>query len=92
VTKVSAGFCQKLRQLGFLATYDSSGGGSGARRCPACGSRSVRERPERTTQGYRRFRCRCGKPFNERSAGALNKGSIRAMSSPSWCSGDCVTS
>ena len=42
-------------------------------RCPACGSRSVRERPERTTQGYRRFRCRCGKQFNERSAGALNK-------------------
>src|SRR5215475_3144080 len=42
-------------------------------RCPACGSRSIRERPERTTQGYRRFRCRCGKQFNERSAGALNK-------------------
>src|SRR5579863_1806085 len=42
-------------------------------RCPACGSRSVRERLERTTQGYRRFRCRCGKQFNERSAGALNK-------------------
>src|SRR5579872_3357156 len=42
-------------------------------RCPACGSRSIRERPERTTQGYRRFRCRCGKQFNERSAGVLNK-------------------
>ena len=42
-------------------------------RCPACGSRSIRERPERTTQGYRRFRCQCGKQFNERSAGVLNK-------------------
>ena len=42
-------------------------------RCPACGSTSIRERPERTAQGYRRFRCRCGKQFNERSAGVLNK-------------------
>ena len=42
-------------------------------RCPVCGSRSIRERPERTAQGYRRFRCRCGKQFNERSAGVLNK-------------------
>src|SRR3974390_3015607 len=42
-------------------------------RCPACDSRSIRERPERTTQGYRRFRCRCGKQFNERSAGLLNR-------------------
>jgi transposase-like protein len=41
--------------------------------CPTCGSRSIRERPERTAQGYRRFRCRCGKQFNERSAGVLNK-------------------
>ena len=32
-----------------------------------------RERPDRTTQGYRRFRCRCGKQFNERSADVLNK-------------------
>jgi transposase len=32
------------------------------------------ERPERTAQGYRRFRCRdCGKQFNERSAGVLNR-------------------
>ena len=32
------------------------------------------ERPERTAQGYRRFRCReCGKQFNERSAGLLNR-------------------
>ena len=29
---------------------------------------------ERTTQGYRRFRCRaCGKQFNERSESALNR-------------------
>jgi transposase-like protein len=34
----------------------------------------VSERPERTAQGYRRFRCRtCGKPFNERSGGVLNR-------------------
>ena len=42
-------------------------------RCTACGSRSIRERSERTAQGYRRFRCRCGKQCNERSAGVLNK-------------------
>jgi transposase-like protein len=39
-----------------------------------CGSAAVSERPERTAQGYRRFRCRtCGKQFNERSGGALNR-------------------
>ena len=43
-------------------------------RCLACGSAGVTERPERTAQGYRRFRCRaCGKQFNERSAGQLNR-------------------
>jgi transposase-like protein len=36
--------------------------------CPACGSAAIRERPERTAQGYR-----CGKQFNERSASVLNK-------------------
>src|SRR5215210_6841473 len=42
--------------------------------CVCCGSAAVTERPERTTQGYRRFRCRsCGKQFNERSAGVLNR-------------------
>ncbi len=41
--------------------------------CVACGSAAVTERPERTAQGYRRFRCRdCGKGFNERSGGLLN--------------------
>ena len=40
-----------------------------------CGVRlaAVTERPERTAQGYRRFRCRdCGKQYNERSGGLLN--------------------
>ena len=41
--------------------------------CVASGSREVTERPERTAQGYRRFRCRtCSKQFNERSGTALN--------------------
>ncbi len=43
-------------------------------RCVECGSEAVTERPERTAQGYRRFRCRtCGKQFNERTGGLLNR-------------------
>ena len=43
-------------------------------RCVACSSAAVTERPERTAQGYRRFRCRqCGKQFNERSSTVLNR-------------------
>src|SRR6204780_4628427 len=43
-------------------------------RCIGCGSTAVSERSERTTQGYRRFRCRaCGKQFNERSETLLNR-------------------
>ena len=43
-------------------------------RCVECGCAAVTERPERTAQGYRRFRCRqCGKQFNERSGGLLNR-------------------
>jgi putative transposase len=43
-------------------------------RCMGCGSTAVSERPDRTTQGYRRFRCRaCTKQFNERSGGSLNR-------------------
>src|SRR5262250_939368 len=43
-------------------------------RCAACRSTAARHRSERTAQGYRRFRCgNCGKQFNERSAGVLNK-------------------
>jgi transposase-like protein len=42
--------------------------------CLKCGSAAVAERPERTAQGYRRFRCRaCGKQFNERTGGLLNR-------------------
>src|SRR3984893_9243480 len=42
--------------------------------CIGCGSAAVSERGECTAQGYRRFRCRaCGKQFNERSAGSLNR-------------------
>src|ERR1700739_298 len=42
--------------------------------CVGCGSAAVTERPDRTVQGYRRFRCRdCGKQFNERSTGVLNR-------------------
>ena len=40
----------------------------------ACGPAAVTERPERTARGYRRFRCRgCGKQYNERSGGLLNR-------------------
>src|SRR6202043_1369756 len=43
-------------------------------RCPACRSTAVRHRSERTAQGYRRYRCGdCGKQFNERSLGLLNR-------------------
>src|SRR6195952_1107288 len=42
--------------------------------CICCGAAAVTERPDRTAQGYRRFRCRdCGKQFKERSAGLLNR-------------------
>ena len=42
--------------------------------CIRCGSTAVTARPEVTAQGYRRFRCRdCGKQFNERSGGVLNR-------------------
>jgi hypothetical protein len=38
------------------------------------GSAAVSERSERAAQGYRRYRCRaCGKQFNERSDGVLNR-------------------
>ena len=42
--------------------------------CVACGSAVVTERRDRTAQGYRRFRCRtCGRGFNERSPGVLDR-------------------
>jgi putative transposase len=43
-------------------------------RCTECDAAEVSERPERAAQGYRRFRCRaCGKQFNERTGGILNR-------------------
>jgi transposase-like protein len=45
--------------------------------CVGCGSAAVTERPDPTAQGYRRFRCRdCGKQFDERSDGVLNRASL----------------
>ena len=42
--------------------------------CVCCGSKAVTERREVTARGYRRFRCRdCGRQFNERSNGVLNR-------------------
>ena len=42
--------------------------------CVCCGSAAVKERREVTARGYRRFRCRtCGRQFNERSSGVLNR-------------------
>ncbi|HTI82200.1 MAG TPA: IS6 family transposase [Acetobacteraceae bacterium] len=42
--------------------------------CIGCESQAITERPERTAQGYRRFRCRaCGKQFNERTGTLLNR-------------------
>jgi len=43
-------------------------------RCIGCSSAAVSERPGRTSQGYRRFRCRqCGKQYNERTGTVLNR-------------------
>jgi putative transposase len=43
-------------------------------RCIEGDTEEVSERPERTARGYRRFRCRaCGKQFNERNGGILNR-------------------
>src|ERR1700739_2686970 len=53
------------------------GGGLIAMDCIGCGSAAVTERPDLTAQGYRRFRCRdCGRQFNERSDGILNRTSL----------------
>jgi|SRR6185437_3895989 len=43
-------------------------------RCLECDAAEVSGRPERTSRGYRRYRCRaCGKQFNERSGRILNR-------------------
>ena len=45
--------------------------------CVWCQSVAVTERAEVTARGYRRFRCRdCGRQFNERSGGVLNRTSL----------------
>src|SRR3954453_6647503 len=42
--------------------------------CPHCCSAKTTERSDRTTHGYRRFRCRgCGPGFNERTGSVLNR-------------------
>ena len=48
---------------------------------------------KRTTQGYRRYRCgTCGKQFNERSTGPLDRVQYPSdVIALSWCSGCCVT-
>jgi hypothetical protein len=47
-------------------------GGDREMRCTA--SQEISELPERIAKGYRRFRCHaCGKQFNERSGGILNR-------------------
>ena len=43
-------------------------------RCPHCQATKTTERSDRTTHGYRRFRCReCGRGFNERTGSVLNR-------------------
>ena len=69
--------------VGVLSAFAPSGGWGtlpahcgdwNGMRCSVCGSAAISERPERTTQGYRRYRCgNCGKQFNERSVGLLNR-------------------
>ena len=45
--------------------------------CVDCSSTAVSERSDLTAQGYSRLRCRdCGKQFNERSGGVLNRASL----------------
>jgi len=58
-------------RLGYMAGPHSR---ADEMQCVKCGSEAVTERSERTAQGYRRFRCRgCGKQFNERTGGRLNR-------------------
>ena len=77
------GICQRSRQ-GCSDWQDGAGGArfptgrrggrESAMECMGCGSARTTERRDRTAQGYRRFRCcACGRGFNERSAGVLNR-------------------
>jgi hypothetical protein len=68
-----ARFCQGSCQRACLAGRGTAGrhreqrGWGPGMDCVCCGSAAVAERPERTTQGYRRFRCRdCGRQFNRK--------------------------
>src|SRR4051794_11981609 len=76
---VSMRFCQgSCQRLWPTGAWSGIGppftAGRTRMRCLECGSEAVSERPERTAQGYRRFRCRqCAKQFNERSGGMLNR-------------------
>ena len=73
------GFCHPPRQVRWSGERSpgcclSAGWEDVEMRCIECDSADVSERPERTSRGYRRFRCRaCGKQFNERSGRILNR-------------------
>src|SRR4051812_29560972 len=75
----NCGFRQDSRQAPWptragLAIAPALRGGRIGMGCIGCGSKAVTERPERTAQGYRRFRCRASdKQFNERSGTVLNR-------------------
>jgi transposase-like protein len=78
VKALNGRFCQGSCQWGNFPKkaplVGSSGAGVPGMDCVCCGSVAVSERPECTAQGYRRFRCHdCGKQFNERNAGLLNR-------------------
>jgi transposase-like protein len=81
----STGFCHVSRHIcaagsagsGFLRLPLDKMMGLIAMDCGGCSSAVVTERPNLTAQGYRRFRCRdCGKQFNERSDGVLNRAAL----------------
>ena len=73
------GFCQGMRHRPWPmragpTIWPVFTAGRTGMRCIACESNATTERPERTAQGYRRFRCRrCGKQFNERTGNLLNR-------------------
>jgi transposase-like protein len=70
--RASLRFCQLPRHR--LAWWMTACVMARGMRCAGCGSAAITERAERTAQGYRRFRCHgCGKQFNERSGGVLNR-------------------
>jgi hypothetical protein len=81
--KLPGGFCHLSRQGGSrVAGQGGCGSALGqiksAREprmdCVDCGSTASSQRRDRTAQGSRRFRCRdCGRQFNGRSGGVLNR-------------------